>query len=427
MQPGDTVQCFFYDVNAIDTLTDELKYVNDHYSFNLLQEYTRKLNQQRIIDGHIEFIGHDNKYILIEHNSPSIYTFDELCLLLRKRICNMNEQEKSQIESGVPFGNEFTFRSNSSIFNFNMLSLSSSNTNDANIAAAGRIVADWAYTAPASCFADGTTFIKKVNAGNKKWKDAPYNAIEVVYEGYIQKRGPISWSFNIDLDPLCIEIQTKPITFETYISLRPLFDNAIFKTANRLGLFADTNPDTGGGGHISIDKACAFQNNAHYLRNFLVLYANEQLKDDSWVRQCSDSTNAPFLFELGNHVISAFNTAIRCFDSLPADWQTIDILVNIIQKNVYKGNFMPELEAALKAQRTSSKKQKKSISLSPEEAYHYQAVNLEHMLKTDATAHIEMRRYNAQQNTDELAAQLENLWNLLLLSRQEQNIPFLIP
>lgn len=415
MGQNNIAQCYFYDIKSIYELTS----TDMHTSSQKLRDYNIKMNRQGIINGNIEFSGHDDTYILYENGSPTLFSSSEkLCYFLESRILDENTAEKEQVEAAVPFGNEFTFRPTASTFEFDTGSLSQKNNK--KIPDAGKIIESWASLAPAEIKIGSLSFTKEVQNGNKKWSEAPYNPKKVIYKGYdAESRTEVIWSFNIDLDPFCIEIQTQPITYNGFKMLQPLFDLAIFYTAEKLGLFPDPNPNTGGGGHISLDKVGAFQNNAHYLRNFLVLYVNEQLDPSSTVHKCTDNINAPFLHELGLHVVDKFKETIAAFDRLPSDQQTIDFLVTTIQKNVYHGKFMPQLEKAIRAQ----EKIKINKKIAPEIAYHYQAVNLEHMLKTDFTAHIEMRRYNAQQNTCELDEQLKYLWNLLLHSRQKQDIP----
>ena len=423
MGQNNIAQCYFYDIKSIYELTN----TDMHTSSQKLRDYNIKMNRQGIINGNIEFSGHDDTYILYENGSPTLFSSSEkLCYFLKSRILDENTAEKEQVEAAVPFGNEFTFRPTASTFEFDTGALSQKNNK--KILDAGKIIESWASSAPAEIKIGSLSFTKEVQNGNKKWSEAPYNPKKVIYKGYnAESRTEVIWSFNIDLDPFCIEIQTQPITYTEFIMLQPLFDRAIFDIAPKLKLFPDPNPNTGGGGHISLDKVCAFQNNAHYLRNFLVLYVNEQLDPSSTVHKCKDNTNAPFLHELGRElrqdVVNDFKKAIALFDSTPPERQTIDFLVTTIQKNVYYGKFMPQLEEAIRAQDKISGKKK----LDPTTAYHYQAVNLEHMLRSDSAAHIEMRRYNAQQDTYELDEQLKYLWNLLLHSRQKQDIPLIYP
>ena len=420
MGQNNIAQCYYHaDANLIDAFSQD----TNRTSPIKLKEYNEKMNLQGIINGNIEFSGHDDTYILYEKGSPTLFpSSEELCHFLKARILDENTVEKEQVEADVPFGNEFTFRRSDSTFKFDTGSLSQKNNK--KIQAAGKIIESWAASAPPVIKTVSLSFTKEVQNGNKKWSEAPYNPKKVIYKGYdAENRTEVIWSFNIDLDPFCIEIQTQPITYNGFKMLQTLFDLAIFCTAGKLGLFPDPNPDTGGGGHISLDKVCAFQNNAHYLRNFLVLYVNEQLTPSSPVHGCEDNINAPFLHELGLHAVNKFKETIAAFDRLPPEQQTIDILVTTIQENVYRGKLMPQLEEAIRVQ----EKIKINKKIDPKIAYHYQAVNLEHMLRSDSAAHIEMRRYNAQQNTYELDEQLNFLWKLLLLSRQKQDIPLIYP
>ena len=401
-----------------DAAESAIRDYEESKSTQSLTELNRILKSLGVIRGKIEYSGHDDVHKLFENEAnmlPKLFdTFDILKASLIGRIENENEQQEKYIQSQVLFGNEFTFRKTDGSFNFDHIALAAESSDknrntDNNIINAGKIIQKWTDEVPKH-YGDYRCTIK---TGEQKWKSAPYQAWCVTYEN---KNPNESWYFNIDLDPNCIEIQTKPISYDKFSKLEGLIHAAIFRVAGKLGLVADTNANTGGGGHISFDVNTAFEGDAHYLRNFLVAYARES-EANPLIFGCEDRENAPYLRDLG--IVENFINAINDFDKLPTGQQEIQQLVDLIQQNVYKGKFCDNLKSNL---RTKSPKGKlRATSL--ESAYHYQAVNLEHVNDSGGSRRVEMRRFNAQVSTGETIEQFKFLMRLLLESRSHQNLP----
>lgn len=401
------IQCYF-DEAAAKNVIDEYE---DKKDLQSLKNLNNVLRAQGVIRGAIEDSGHDSVYVIYEkdaYKSPKLFkTFAELIGFLRKRVKEAKEEQENPegyIRSQVLFGNEFTFRNRSSfVFDHNVLN-STDEENKKKISNAKNMIETWVRSLPTNIYG----YKPQIKPGRKKWAQ-DYNAYLIKYYSEETK---YSWYFNIDLDPNCIEIQTKPIPFTKFIELRPVIDAAIFAVArDDLKLEADKDATTGGGGHISFDVETAFKGNAQYLKNFLVSYANEARIDaNTLIHECKDEDNAPFLHQLeknDKNMYDKFLEIIHSFDQLPPEEQTIEKLVDLIQKEVYSNSFTTNMKQILS---------NGTRAPSPEDAYHYQAVNLEHV--NEPGGRVEMRRFNAQENTDETISQFELLINLLLECRR---------
>lgn len=322
-----------------------------------------------------------------------------------------NKTELDTMNAAIKFGTEFTFQHTKNPFRFSPKDLSSK-IPLVSVRAAGTSIDEW--KAKISQLQTGPKMGIRVNSitvsdGAKKWRDSVnYTAKKVQFCFYCGTGlGTVDWTLNIDLDPNCIETQTTPTTPAVYKAIQQYIQFAVFDTAESVSLKPDPNPDTGGGGHISIDTADAFQGNAVYLRNFLVLYANmAKNRTEDWVRKCTDRDNAPFLFDLGNAVEESFKEVIRDFDSQATP--TMAWLVDEIQTKVYGENLTEVLNA---------------IHVPKSDAPHYQAVNLENLMSGGGQGRIEMRRFDAQASMEILMKDLTNLIALLQKSRQTRKIP----
>ena len=424
--PSPIIQRYI-DKDAVERAIKDYEKSKSPQSLTKLNEILKSLG---VIRGTIEYSGHDDVHNLFEYEAsklPELFdTIDKLRAYLLDRVMNENEEQEKDIRSRVLFGNEFTFRKKDGSFDFdhNALDAQTSTMND-NISKANIIVKQWPkiisedydkYKGAKKTPELYATYIFSSGLGKKKWKSTLYEACRITC---VNKCTNESWYFNIDLDPNCIEIQTQPISYDKFSKLKDLINTAIFGVAERLGLVADTDSNTGGGGHISFDVDTAFGDNAHYLRNFLVAYARESNKDPN-IFECRDEVNAPILNELG--ICEKFINAINEFDRLYSDKQnkpTIQQLVELIQKRVYSGQFGSALIANLCTGRLSGKLR----NLPPDLAYHYQAVNLEHVNDRQGPGRIEMRRFNAQISADETIKQFNFLIDLLLKSRNRQKLP----
>lgn len=253
------------------------------------------------------------------------------------------------------------------------------------------------------------TLLQKVEVkpGRKHHESLLYEAKEVTLTlRYKDKKMDLwqTWTVNFDLDPNCIELQTEPATFAFYERYKDIINMLFF---NRSTCKPDPDWRTGGGGHISLDLETAFGHNLQWFQNFLVLYANAvRGGGDQYdiLRKSGDVGNAPFLHEIGE--LPAFCRVIQTFDKMPG--AAIEELAHVINTQVYT-----EIDTHID-----------SSNVGEEDRQHYQAVNLEHIntgVRDHRTAvneqRVEMRRFDAQMNVDELLAELRCLFELLEESR----------
>lgn len=299
----------------------------------------------------------------------------------------------------IKIGTEFTFSNKEHI----TCTLEDLKRNHSNVAVANEKLK--AYTSAlkriTNMTVDQNTILNKVSEAatvHKKFENSSYNAVAVCFELYDKvKKKSSNWYVNFDLDPFCIELQTQPVTYEFYNTYKALLNQVIFGTAKRCELYPDPNPDTGGGGHISLDVATAFQNNPVYLRNFMVLYENVVRDKTDWRNEilvkCQDIDNAPFLHEINELEVFRWNLGM-----LDSSAYSMKPFVNTMQREVYRN-----LTATLAG-----------MGVNPQDAPHYQAINLENVLNPDVSQRrVELRRFNAQANIDELLRQLDILFNLI--------------
>lgn len=405
----------YVDIEAVEKAIEKYEATK---SLSDLSDLNNALRYLGVIEGKISYSSEKNVYTICDETSELINfnSFDNAKSFLLDMA-----KDKNNIESNVLFGNEFTFRKTDGSFNFDQTALDlqgSPNKEQAEminkIGTAGKIINVWV---------DKLKFLKcdnytcNITNGNKKWKSEHYNAFRITFNDAATN---VSWSFNIDLDPNCIEIQTEPISYNTFLTLQGLINASIFSIADSLRLKADENPKTGGGGHISFDVNTAFMGNAGFLRNFLVAYAKESQKISGekhrFIVECEDLENAPYLGDLREGSINMFYNTIKEFDKLSPGKKTIKDLVSQIQQKVYYNNFVGDMENIL-SPRSGSKQRK----VDPELAYHYQAVNLEHV--SEDSGRVEMRRFNAQKSAAETIEQFQFLINLLLKSRIPKDLP----
>ncbi len=212
------------------------------------------------------------------------------------------------------------------------------------------------------------------------------------------------WWWVLDVDEGCIETQTDPTSFDDLKdgAIQRIIEEDIFKQAAKLGIEPHAEV---GGGHLSLDRATTFGDDAQTFRNFLVLYANQK---DKWTQMDTDFVNAPFVQELPKAQRRAFVDVITAFDAayngpLHQSW-SIDRLVREISTHVY--TFVRTTE------QTGS-------------AAHYQAVNIEHMADDEPEKRrIEMRRFRPQTGFRDLV--YSHLTALLDMIDEARN-PNLVP
>ena len=233
---------------------------------------------------------------------------------------------------------------------------------------------------------------------------------------YSNDEGEKFW-VNFSLDSNCIELQTKPVPTEFYENniiwlQEDLFGNAL-AISNR-ELYPDQKPDTGGGGHITIDLAASFGDNAIGLRNFIILYHMFSKFNDSVLGECQDSDNAPFMYEIDE--IEDFRRVIEEFD---AGDNNMSRLLNIMNYNVYTKST-PKLRETLERTilKPSSVRDREIAGVLP----HYQAINLENM-ECGSLSRFELRRFNAQMSIQELINELEVIIGLIYAANHEWRRP----
>lgn len=326
----------------------------------------------------------------------------------------------------VKIGTEFTFRRDEFVFGLEALAWKKQrsgkkvNVNPAEIKqieAAGAEIINWVNyideMGNAGKIHSKNTSLERVEVlpGRKHHESDRYEAKEVTLTLQYKDKKQFfkqTWTVNFDLDPNCIELQTQPVTFEFYDRYRDIINMLFFR---RESCPPDPRWQVGGGGHISLDLETAFNHNLRWFKNYLVLYADAVRGDDyryEALRRSEDVGNAPFLHEIGE--LTAFSRVINTFEKMPG--ATIGELAHVINTDVY----------------TTIDEHIDSSEVRREDYPHYQAVNLEH-INTGVSDHrtlvneqrVEMRRFDAQGNVDELLVELRSLYELLEESRSGNN------
>jgi hypothetical protein len=219
------------------------------------------------------------------------------------------------------------------------------------------------------------------------------------------------WWWKADIDYGCIETQAEPATRAVTggegdndaVAINAIITTHIFSLATSLHVSPHAEV---GGGHLSLDRRTTFGDNARWLRNFLVLYANDP---NRWRAEDIDAFNAPMIAELKPAGRTAFRAAIVKFDT---KWNnppqmTITDFVNELKTNVFKAAHFADPESDEQAAADDKRKGQPA---------HYQATNVEHV--TDPTAakqRIEMRRFDAQTGLEDL---LDNIDALVTLATE---------
>ncbi len=141
---------------------------------------------------------------------------------------------------------------------------------------------------------------------------------------------------NISYDPLCVEIQSKPMTQDEWKRFAPLIQETIFNSAKNLGY----EPLESRAGHFNIGALSAFGSNSNvkdFLR-FFVDYANHAELASGVLRK-NWSTAVPLILqsEVG---IEALKVLIEWVER--GRITTIDQAANFIQAKVYVTHPQPE-------------------------------------------------------------------------------------
>lgn len=122
---------------------------------------------------------------------------------------------------------------------------------------------------------------------------------------------------DVGSDPGVIEVRMRHDEIERLRAGREIADQFIFGLAAQLGVEPHA---VEGGGHISIDRETAFENDRFLFRNFLV----DHVHHPEWSTGIFgfDFNNAPVLQALGVRTIRVFENAITVFDAIDPgnDW-----------------------------------------------------------------------------------------------------------
>jgi hypothetical protein len=228
-----------------------------------------------------------------------------------------------------------------------------------------------------------------------------------------------TWWWQLDVDYQCIETQTDPATRAMMTAgtsadadvISTIIQGHIFDIGLSGSLGLQTHA-TIGGGHITLDRRTAFGDNARWLRNYLVLYANDV--NGAWSGQDLDVFNAPMIKDLKAGGKAAFKAVIREFDQ--GVIRTADSLANAMVLRVFKADFLPDPQTA--DQRAANESRIRQPA-------HYQSTNLEKWADDGGTGtgtRLEMRRFDAQASLNDLLANLDAIGRLLTASRQVGNV-----
>lgn len=251
---------------------------------------------------------------------------------------------------------------------------------------------------------------------------------------YSYKGDERNWWFVIDIDSNCIELQTKPSSYNELEFLSPVINKCIFGAALSLGLKPDSS-HLGGGGHISLDAKSSLKNSPQILFDFISKYTEETknlereyngneeyvkiiydeygsiiyLKKDKLLEKCKKSDKIKL-----SKLLSQDQFSNLCNDNGISEAELFSQCEGIFLDNknaplltLEKVKKKPEKLESLKDVVEHMKDKDKKVDP------HYQAINLEHINESGDKARIEMRRFNAQQNTEDLLNQVETLFEYL--------------
>lgn len=220
-----------------------------------------------------------------------------------------------------------------------------------------------------------------------------------------------TWWWQLNIDYQCIETQTDPATRALMTdraspdgtAVATIINSHIFAIAAGQGIAVAPHA-TIGGGHITIDRATAFGDNARWLRNFLVLYSNDPGK---WGAEDPDVFNAPMIRELKAPGPAKFKAVIGRFDN--GQITTAQDIVKALREDVFIAQHLPPPKTDDEVAANESR---------GAQAAHYQAINLENWDADDADGQrLEMRRFDAQTNLTELLRNVDAIIEMLLAAR----------
>ncbi|MEA2220199.1 MAG: hypothetical protein QOJ35_2825, partial [Solirubrobacteraceae bacterium] len=243
------------------------------------------------------------------------------------------------------------------------------------------------------------------------------SAVKFHYRVRSNRVNDFDWFWVLDMDPGCLETQTKPATSEQLTEAKTIMKRHIFDlaTGQRLGLTVDATA-MGGGGHISLDMASLFGGSPELLLGVL-----KALQDDvaAWDEHFHyvDEPNSPWLKDQGFEANTTKGKALDRFRELVTDLEREIALgaVTFDEITVRLRDFHTRVlnlwaNARKDSNNETEKKQARDVLVTKDRP-HYQAVNVEHLVKPRLTAdedrrRIELRAIGAQPSTDRLAQDL---------------------
>lgn len=188
------------------------------------------------------------------------------------------------------------------------------------------------------------------------------------YETEYKISFPDGYQMYLQRDHRVIEITADPIPFEDLIRHSRKVSDYLLLAGEQIGLFPAKNT---GGGHIHLDFASLFKNDASLLRDFLVdAYNNEFMFQSIFGGQAQ---NAPTIGQLPLESRRNFFKLIQDFDQ---GGMNIIELVNRLESEVYHHTFAEGFSPTQK----------------------FQAINLTHVFNKNGT--IEFRNVRPYQNGD---------------------------
>jgi hypothetical protein len=259
---------------------------------------------------------------------------------------------------------------------------------------------------------------------DKAGENAVKNAVEFTYT-----RGNRTWWWVLDMDPACLETQTKPSTQTELNEWAGVMQAHIFGFATQLGLEVDASAK-GGGGHISLDLATLFGGSPDILLGVLSALQNDVA---GWAQQFAydDAPNSPWLREQGTSTNKAKGQALTAYIALVTNLQqqinTGGITFEDVTRRLrdfHATTVNLWADDIIETHKTASPKEKKldeykeqhqnalNVTANPS---HYQAVNIEHITPdTDATKRrMELRAIGAQASPERLGRDLNYIYALI--------------
>jgi hypothetical protein len=198
------------------------------------------------------------------------------------------------------------------------------------------------------------------------------------------------WWYQAGLDPGVIETQMKPMTLEESTAMAARVTRDVFGTATTLGLAPDA---TYGGGHIHLEVAGAFGDDAALFRRFLVDFESHAAAMEAFEH---DPVNAPLIAHRELQVRERFAAIISEFDkggyNGPNQQKALLDLAETIESSIYGGKARGK----------------------------YAALNFRHMLDPNGLQTIEIRALQAQRTFDDFLLEADMLLRRIKWLEQQQ-------